>query len=133
MKESPVRDSPLFGEKGREEGPNDFSIPIDLLYIGPNPVFASINAYRSFSFRSFSRQAMPSIRITSMATMPKSAVKIMLFSELAKDENGPIQPCRFAATRVSVHTLSGTKGGDVAFQYPQHLNRCWRSDCISVV
>lgn len=116
-----------------EEERNDFSISIDLPYMGPNPVFASINAYRSFSFRSFNRQAMPSIRITSMATIPKSAVKIMLFSELAKDEKGPMQPCRFAATSVFVQTLSGIKGGDVAFQYPQQLNLCWRSDCVSVV
>lgn len=125
----------MFDKKEREDDPHQVfdSEYYCFLHIGPNPVLASINAYRSFSFRSFNRHAIPRRRITSMATMPKSAVKILLLSELAKDEKGPMHPCRFTATRVLVHTLSGMNGGVVAFQYPQQLNLCWSSDCVPVV
>ena len=64
--------------------------------------------------------------------MPKSAVNSKLFNEFANTENGPIQPCKLAATNPFVHTPSTTNGGLVAFQYPQQLKRCCSSDWVAV-
>jgi len=60
-----------------------------------------------------------------MPTIPNAPVKTKSKKLLPNLENGDMQPPRFVATSEFVQTESTTKGGEVLFIYPQHLNSCW--------